>query len=232
MLSHHLHTNTYCDIETTAMFPFLDWWPKSDKHWIHRFVSPLYYNLIFMIVAPVEFIKRNSFILRGLAKFEPADLLVPLEFIMFSYLSPLPLLTRLGHFTALHVASGWWLSFTTLISTHHSPTVYHAGDNPDPDTDWGIRQLDTTRDVGAKSGETGSLFLLATTLGDHALHHLFPTVDQSKLYLLYPVFRQTLREFGVKYEFEPAVDMFVGMHKQMVRTETTTLEDRMALRAK
>ena len=164
--------------------------------------------------------------------FEPANLLVPLEFATFLYLSPLPFSSCLGHFVALHCASGWWLSFTTLISTHHSPTIYHAGDHPDPNTDWGLRQLDATRDVGHKSGKQDSLFKQSTMLGNHAMHHMFPTVDQSRLHLLYPVFWQTLEEFGVKYEFEPALGMFWGMHQQLVRTKPTTLAERVALRAK
>ena len=69
MLSHHLHTNTYCDIETTSMFPFLDWWPRADKHWMHKIMSPLYYHFIFIIIAPIEFLKRNVCILKGFASF-------------------------------------------------------------------------------------------------------------------------------------------------------------------
>ena len=168
----------------------------------------------------------------GKNTFEIPDLIVPLEFLVFAYLSPLPLLSVLGHFYIFHGAAGYWLAFTTLISTHHSPTVYHGGDHPDPNTDWGIRQLDTTRDVDYKSGEDGIMFWQATTLGDHLMHHLFPTVDHSKLHLLYPTFRQTCREFGVEYKFESGKDMFVGMHQQLARTEPNTLDDRKALRTK
>ncbi len=43
--------------------------------------------------------------------------------------------------------------------------------------------MDAVHDV---KGKNGSLLLGATSFGDHLLHHLFPTVDHSKLALLYP----------------------------------------------
>ena len=82
------------------------------------------------------------------------------------------------------------------------------------DTDWGLRQLDATRDVSHKSE---SFFLVATSFGHHTLHHLFPTIDHSKLHYLYPILEETCKEFGIKYQTIPQVDMLVGMHKQLLR---------------
>ena len=152
VLSHHAYTNTYRDVESAALFPILDWWPNPDKHWAHRFLSPFYYHFIFVIAAPADFIRRTLKILTGQVPFELTNLFVPLEFAVYLALSSLPFSSSLGHFVAMHSASGWWILFTTLISTHHSPTVYHAGDHPEPDTDWGLKQLDATRDVAHKSG--------------------------------------------------------------------------------
>ncbi len=44
-----------------------------------------------------------------------------------------------------------------------------------------------------------STLLNVTTLGDHLMHHLFPTVDHSKLAHLYPALWETCREFGAAY---------------------------------
>ena len=80
------------------------------------------------------------------------------------------------------------MEYTSLISTHHHPLVYHAGDYLHPTTrDWGVHQVDSVRDVK----KSQSLFLSATTFGNHVLHHLFPTVDHSKLDLLWPPFSET-----------------------------------------
>lgn len=44
-----------------------------------------------------------------------------------------------------------------------------------------------------------NLFLATTSFGNHALHHLFPTVDHSKLPLLLPTYIETCKEFGIVF---------------------------------
>ena len=63
--------------------------------------------------------------------------------------------------------------------------IYHAGDYPNPSSDWGLWQMDAVRDVD----KSDSLFLVATTFGDHLLHHLFPTGQEkcSKSLNLMPI---------------------------------------------
>lgn len=58
------------------------------------------------------------------------------------------------------------------------------------DYDWGISQLDA---VMERKEISGSLFLVLTNFGDHALHHMFPTLDHSTLEHLYPVFKKVSR---------------------------------------
>lgn len=43
-----------------------------------------------------------------------------------------------------------------------------------------------------------SMTLSAVSFGRHTLHHLFPTVDHSKLDLLLPIFAKTCEDFGVR----------------------------------
>ena len=57
--------------------------------------------------------------------------------------------------------------------------------------------MDATNDVD----KSFSTLIRYSTLGDHLLHHLFPTVDHSKLHHLYPAFWQTCKEFGVTYKY-------------------------------
>ena len=49
------------------------------------------------------------------------------------------------------------------------------GDTPRLDSDWGLHQVDTVRDL-----EKPWLPLVLITFGDHLLHHLFPAVDHSR----------------------------------------------------
>ncbi|GBP98303.1 Cytochrome b5-related protein [Eumeta japonica] len=57
---------------------------------------------------------------------------------------------------------------------HHTPAIYHDGDAQRKDRDWGLYQLDTVID---RSDIKKSQFMVLTHYGDHALHHLFPTLD-------------------------------------------------------
>lgn len=60
------------------------------------------------------------------------------------------------------------------------------------DYDWGISQLDAVMD---RKEVTGSHFLVLTNFGDHALHHMFPTLDHAVLDMLYPVFKKVSDSF-------------------------------------
>merc|ERR1719300_856601 len=82
----------------------------------------------------------------------------------------------------MHVTCSAWIITIGTTAAHHHPDIYRAGDDP-RGQDWGIYQLDATRDV---DGKASIYWLKMTTYGDHQLHHLFPTVDHSKLPLLYP----------------------------------------------
>lgn len=76
--------------------------------------------------------------------------------------------------------------------------------------------MDAVRDVSHKGD---SFFLVATTFGHHTLHHLFPTVDHSKLHLLYPALEETCAEFGLQFKTLSQWQMFKGMHLQLMRTQ-------------
>lgn len=52
--------------------------------------------------------------------------------------------------------------------------------------------------VGDRPGIDVSMVVASVSFGRHTLHHLFPTVDHSKLDLLVPVLKKTCREFDVR----------------------------------
>lgn len=82
--------------------------------------------------------------------------------------------------------------------------------------DWGIFQLDTVMD---RTDITGSHFLVLTNFGDHALHHLFPTIDHGQLEYLYPVFLNTCKKFGLTWRSVSQIDLVKGQYEQLLRTE-------------
>jgi hypothetical protein len=57
--------------------------------------------------------------------------------------------------------------------------------------------VDATRDV---SGKSESFFLVATTFGNHTLHHLFPTVDQVTAELPDGIFSYQNLNFSILFE--------------------------------
>ena len=86
--------------------------------------------------------------------------------------------------------------------------------------------MDTVRDVE----KSPSLFWVATSFGNHLLHHLFPTVDHSKLDLLWPALRETCREFNLDYQYMSQMNMLAGLPSQLAREESTTFMERERLR--
>jgi fatty acid desaturase len=63
------------------------------------------------------------------------------------------------------------------------------------------------------------IFLVAISFGDHTLHHLFPTIDHSKLPLIHDIFHQTLKEFNVRFNVNSIGGMAFGMIRQIGRTK-------------
>ena len=62
-------------------------------------------------------------------------------------------------------------------------------------------------------------FLVLTTFGDHALHHLFPTLDHGLLSKLYPILFDTMKEFKVELQCDNVFQLILGNHQQMARIE-------------
>jgi len=149
-------------------------------------------------------------------KIRPENLLPLLELWVIHFIGQESFSRSFLIWSIIHAISGFWLISTSLIASHHHPDIYHAGDTPRKSTDWGLRQMDSTRDV---TNKTNYYFLVATTFGDHTLHHLFPTVDHSKLHLLYPALEETCKEFGITYQTLPQSELFLGMHSQLMRTK-------------
>lgn len=86
--------------------------------------------------------------------------------------------------------------------------------------DWGIFQLDAVLD---RKDISGSHFLVLTQFGDHALHHLFPTIDHGQLEYLYPVFLKTCEKFGLQWRCSTTADCTKGQFMQLMRTEPNAI---------
>ena len=129
MLSHHLHTNTYNDIEIYGIEPYLSFLPIQ-KNWFQKYLVHGYINLFYLIAFPSEYIKKIVMVFTGEDKLRPENLLPLLELAALLYGSQMTFGRAFILWLTIHAFSGFWLIFTSLIASHHHPDIYHAGDTP------------------------------------------------------------------------------------------------------
>lgn len=84
-----------------------------------------------------------------------------------------------------------------------------------PTLDWGIFQLDAVMD----RTEIQGILLTLTHFGDHALHHLFPTIDHIHLPELQPLLLETCKEFEAVCRECRWWELIKGQFKQLGRAE-------------
>ncbi|CAG0896194.1 unnamed protein product [Darwinula stevensoni] len=141
------------------------------------------------------------------------------------YLQPLAQLAILALFRGfgeglvlwiwIHASCSVAFLIISLTAAHHHEDIFHDGDRPSPDRDWGVGQLQA---IGDRTEVMGIPWLAGITFGDHILHHLFPTVDAFRLPALYPVLKETCREFHVQFNRFTYPEMVMGMYRQTCRT--------------
>uniref|UniRef100_A0A336MXL3 CSON002711 protein n=1 Tax=Culicoides sonorensis TaxID=179676 RepID=A0A336MXL3_CULSO len=221
-LSHHIYTNTLHDLEVSYFEPFFNWIPSPNiKSRLGSFVS--------MIIAPIvygtaffwEFFKRLYVTLTTKQQlFHWEEIVIPFSIpcimLLFGNLQPAEVL-KLWLFI-VWVGS---LSFGTigLNAAHHHPEIFHEGDALNPKLDWGIFQLDAVMD----RVEIQGILLTLTHFGDHALHHLFPTIDHVHLPELQPLLLETCKEFEAVCRDCRWWDLIKGQFEQLRRTEVNTV---------
>ena len=218
-LSHHLFANTLLDVEVSAIEPLLQFLPKEQKSVIARFMVILYSNIIYWIILPLQFTMKWVGVARGKVQARKENFLPLLHLILCLAvgLCSHSLSRVFVCWLLIHMACSYWFVFVGLIAAHHHPDIWHHGDELRyKSNDWGIRQIEAVRD---RKDVTGNLFLVVTLFGDHTLHHLFPTVDHSKLKHLYPVLLETCQEFNIDFELYSIPSLLIGKYQQLARNQ-------------
>lgn len=67
-------------------------------------------------------------------------------------------------------------------------------------------------------------FAVMTLFGDHALHHMFPTLDHSVLKYLHPIFIEYCEKFQANYRASTQFKLVIGQIKETMRTEFRTIK--------
>lgn len=213
-MSHHLYTNTVGDLEISMFEPFYNYLPgkKSKLKYLQWIIAPGIYALIFH----VSFIKSLVYNLVYNNQFRWQNILPFSIFLMMTMLPGSSFEQSSWMYLWIMTTSSFFFTLVGVNAAHHHPNLFHDGDAPRPklEMDFGLHQMDTVAD---KTEITGNLFLVLTNFGDHALHHLFPTIDHAKLDYLYPIFLKTCEEFGVEWKLYNQKEMTIGQFQQLVR---------------
>ncbi|KAK7067347.1 hypothetical protein SK128_010311 [Halocaridina rubra] len=214
IISHHVYTNTLYDYEVIELEPFWMFLPTSKKSFLQRYCVPLYEWAILPWAMYASFLKRLHLWICGEIRPRTENCIPVLELAVMLALVPSPI-TGMSLWMVIHSICSLWMVSIHLAGTHHYPDNYHEGDAPREEPDWGLCQLDAVRD---KVGYVGNIFMVATHFGNHGLHHLFPTVDHSRLDQLYPVFFETCQEFGMTYDLLTHWQTLHGKYVQLAKT--------------
>ncbi|XP_049870170.1 cytochrome b5-related protein-like [Pectinophora gossypiella] len=215
-LSHHLHTNTLQDIELSVLEPFLIFTPYKDKP-IWAQMAALYYPVIFPFCTITATIKDMYTSITGFeGKKGSWDTFITFALPMWMWMLGglwLPW-TLVLWIVTLGTASFFFMVFG-LTAGHHSHNNFFDGDIPREDhMDWGIHQLDT---VIEREEFAGNHFQSLTRFGDHALHHLFPTLDHAELTYLYPTLMEHCEKFETQLRTTTFYEALISQSKQLIR---------------
>ncbi|XP_075150025.1 cytochrome b5-related protein-like [Haematobia irritans] len=221
VMSHHIYPNTYLDIEQTIFEPFLCWIPNPDiKSQSSRYLSWLIEPLIYTNILFLQIVTRLAYSLIYTNCMYWHDLLsisIPLTMYLGSNFTIMMCIWQWLLITAI---GGIAFAIIGINAAHHHPEIYHDGDARREDRDWGLFQIDTIID---RSDLKKSQFLVLTNFGEHALHHLFPTLDHGVLPQLYPVLYETLEEFKTQLRECNHLEHILGQHRQLLRTKPNSV---------
>ncbi|KAJ8923278.1 hypothetical protein NQ315_001835, partial [Exocentrus adspersus] len=216
-LSHHLYPNTVNDLEIAMGEPFLQYLP-TEKNFVFRYLSWVYSPIVYAFFFLSSLLRTLMQIGTPGTEFTWPILLpftVPLLMMLVTKES---LVFCSGMFLWIIIIGSVHFGIVGLNAGHHHPDVFHDGDTARPkhEMDWGIFQLDAVMD---RKEITGSHFLVLVNFGDHALHHLFPTLDHGLLEYLYPVFLKICKQFGTEWRLSSQLETTKGQYRQLAKVE-------------
>ncbi|GJQ73722.1 hypothetical protein Trydic_g14056 [Trypoxylus dichotomus] len=216
-LSHHLYTNTIIDLEMLLFEPLIGYYPVA-KTFMKKYLPWLYAPFLWFFTFHITLLNRFKTVIMNndTRSFSRTDLIPYILPLFMYFFGNQTLVDTLVMWNAIILCASFIFSAIGINAAHHHPEIFHDGDAPRKETDWGLNQLDAVAD---RNEITGSHFLVLTNFGDHALHHMFPTLDQGLLHYIYPVFQKTLKQFNIDLRFTSQVELIKGQFLQMARSE-------------
>ncbi|GFG28992.1 hypothetical protein Cfor_06943, partial [Coptotermes formosanus] len=220
-LSHHMYPNTLLDIELCYNEQIVQWLPLRDKSWRLRYVSWFYSPFFYAALFFLAFLVRVIGILSGKNKAARRDIMIPfIPLLLMYFFSHSPFWDTFCMWIWIVGVSSFIFGFLGFNGAHHHPDIFHDGDTPRADRDFGLGQIDAVRDHVEFAH---NLFVVLVTFGEHCLHHLFPTIDHTNLHHFYPIFHETCKEYGVKYKPLRLRQLFKGQFQQLAKNKPNPL---------
>ncbi|XP_028025956.1 cytochrome b5-related protein-like [Bombyx mandarina] len=224
-LSHHLYPNTLMDLEVSGFEPLVLWNPRKKP--VHAKFAFLIEQITFPFLFVLNFLKR--LILNFLREGFFTEHYRWHDGVGFT----LPVWMWLVSGCSFYEAAVMWLWIVCTASyiffsigsnaAHHHPDIFKDGDQVrDVTPDWGMHELEAVMD---RTDINGNLFKVMTFFGDHALHHLFPTLDHAVLPYLYPVFLDLCQKYRANFRMTSSLDLFIGQIKMTLKTEPNLLDN-------
>jgi len=213
-LSHHLLTNTIQDLEISLFEPMLEYLPHQNKTAASIIKSWLFSIVLYILLYPKTLIVR---LMAVQFKNFNWEILIPFSLpVAMCIFGGESIITALWVWIKILLIASFIFGFIGLNAAHHHPDIFHDGDALREDKDWGLAQLESVMD---RYEVATNHFLVASTFGNHALHHMFPTLDHGHLVALYPVLIETCKQFDISFRFASIFEMLKGNLRQLARTE-------------
>ncbi|KAI8424207.1 hypothetical protein MSG28_002787 [Choristoneura fumiferana] len=228
-LSHHLYPNTLMDLEISAFEPLVYWNPRKDKPFYSKhfalLIECLYFPFTFLVLFFTRFISalvRKGYYTNHFHFTDLVGALVPVWMWLASGCTFYEAFTM----WLWIICTGSLIFYTTgSNAAHHHPDIWKDGDQPSYKTetpDWGMHELEAVMD---RKDINGSHFRILTFFGNHALHHLFPTLDHAVLTYLYPVFLEHVKKYRANFRLTSQFDLFIGQYKSALKTDFKVYDD-------
>eukprot|EP00485_Elphidium_margaritaceum_P019079 CAMPEP_0202727132 /NCGR_PEP_ID=MMETSP1385-20130828/184966_1 /ASSEMBLY_ACC=CAM_ASM_000861 /TAXON_ID=933848 /ORGANISM="Elphidium margaritaceum" /LENGTH=805 /DNA_ID=CAMNT_0049393371 /DNA_START=38 /DNA_END=2455 /DNA_ORIENTATION=+ len=203
-IAHHLHPNTGLDLEHPEPGSFV-FTANADQNtpWV-IFLGP--WN---MWSGPLRCIFQLWYgLCSGAEPWRPEYVLNMLQLVFF--VAGGGVLRGFLCFCVMHFVCGFCIE-SAGFGLHRSVFCWTVGD-ANAKVDFGEHCLAATADHDVDISLFESLFLYQV-LNNHGIHHLFPTIDKSRIVEIMPVFRQTCREFGIPWQNLQWRDIFLSLWK-------------------
>ncbi|KAG5676468.1 hypothetical protein PVAND_006300 [Polypedilum vanderplanki] len=221
VMSHHLYTNTYYDLEITLFEPYLQWIPRP-KTLTQKIISCLLSPVVWICIPLFTFGYRTIGYFVKAVEFKLEDLIPYILPIAMYYFGQNDFFIVIKLWSISIASCGFFLGLIGLNAGHHHPNIAHEGDELPNGMDFGVFQMNAIID---RKDVKSSHIVALTTFGHHTLHHLFPTLDHGLLPKLHDTLLETCKEFELELREYPWWPLITGQFAQLIRDKPKSLKE-------